>query len=170
MSTLIIDNPQFDYPAGAFPQSGRCHLRAFDQGGHIVLLVTELGDENPGASVTIAAAMIVTAAVRRYGLDPTCLTVVEHHDDRWAHSNGGERPRRGAHDSTGITGRDEGERFDRVTFAHVPSARTPLGGSPGVHAGTGAEADPLAGDAFDGPTRRRITKRQAEALVGQALP
>lgn len=171
MSTLVLDNPRFDYPAGGYPFPGRCHLRVFDQGaGDVVLLVTDLGDENPGASVTNAAEIIVTAAVRRYGLDPARLTVVEHCDDRWARDLGGERRRRTAAEVAHVIGREDGESFDIVTFAHVPAARLATAGAGGAEPPFGADADPLAGDTFGGPEWRRITKQQAEALVGQALP
>ncbi|GJG89752.1 hypothetical protein tb265_49330 [Gemmatimonadetes bacterium T265] len=171
MSTLIVDNPQFDYPAGVYPRPGRCHVRVFDQGaGEAVLLVTDLGDENPGASVTNTAEIIVTAAVRRYGLDPAHLTVVEHYDDRWTRDAGGERRRRTAPELARLAGRDEGESFDVVTFTHVPAARMVSAGAAGRAPSFGADADPLAGDEFGGPMWRRVTKHQAEALVGQALP
>ena len=171
MSTLIVDNPHFDYPAGVYPRPARCHLRAFDQGGgDVVLLLTDHGDENPGASVTNAAEIIATAAVRRYALDPARLTVVEHYDDRWTRNAGGERRRRTALELAHVAGREEGESFDVVTFAHVPNARAAMAGAGNVQADFGADADPLAGDEFGGPAWRRISKRQAEALVGQALP
>lgn len=171
MSTLIVDNPHFDYPAGVYPQRGRCHLRAFDHGGgDVVLLVTDLAEEKPSVSVTNAAEIIVTAAVRRYGLDPARLTVVEHHDDRWTRGASGEHRRRTAIELARIVGREGGESFDVVTFAHVPDARTAMASAAGKQASLGMDADPLFGDAFGGPAWRRISKRQAEALVGQALP
>ena len=72
--------------------------------------------------------------------------------------------------SRGSRGSDEGESFDVITFAHVPSAGTAAAGAGGAPAGFGADADPLGGEAFGAPAWRRISKRQAEALVGQALP
>lgn len=171
MSTLIVDNPHFDYPAGVYPRPGRCHIRLFDQGaGDVVLLVTDLGEENPGASVTNAAEVVVTAAARRYELDPTRLTIVEHYDDRWTRGAGGERRRRPELELARIVGREEGESFDVVTFAHVPAGRVATAGAVGAGLPFEIDADPLAGDEFSGPVWRRITKRQAEALVGQALP
>ena len=171
MSTLIVDDPKFDYPAGVYPQPGWCHVRVFDQGvGDAVLLVTDLGDENPGASVTTAAVVVVTAAVRRYGLDPARLTVVEHYDDRRARDASGERRHRTALELAQIAGRQEGESFDVVTFAHVPTACMGTAGTARLALPAGTDADPLTGDEFGGPEWRRITKRRAEALVGQALP
>lgn len=170
MSTLTIDNPHFDYPAGPYPRAGRCHVRVYDQGaGECVLLLTDLGDENPGASVTNAVEIIVTAAVRRYGLDPARLTVVEHYDDRLTREADGGPRRRTEAELADLIGRDAGESFDVVTFGHVPAAQTAAiavaGGSD-----AGADGDPLAGDEFAGPEWRRISKQKAEALVGQALP
>lgn len=171
VSTLVVDNPQFDYPAGVYPRPGRCHVRVFAQGaGDAVLLVTDLGDANPGASVTNAAEIIVTAAVRRYGLDPARLTVVEHYDDRWTRDAAGERQRRTALELARIADRDEGESFDVVTFAHVPAAPMATASAAGPAPSFAADADPLAGDGFGGPMWRRVTKHQAEALLGQALP
>lgn len=168
MSTLTVDNPHFDYPAGRYPRAGRCHVRVYDQGaGECVLLLTDLGDENPGASVTNAVEMIVTAAVRRYALDPARLTIVEHYDDRFTREADGGPRRRTAAELARLIGRDAGESFDVVTFGHVPAAQTAIAAA-GI--GPGADVDPLAGDEFAGPEWRRITKRQAEALVGRPLP
>ena len=173
MSTLVVDNPHFDYPAGPYPRAGRCHVRVYDQGaGDVVLLLTDLGDENPGASVTNAVEIIATAAARRYRLDPARLTVLEHYDDRWTAGADGRR-RRTAAELAQLVGRDAGESFDVVTFGHVPARRDAVGvGDPAALAGEvpGLDADPLAGDAFAGPEWRRITKLQAEALIGRSLP
>ena len=171
MSTLIVDNTHFDYPASAHPRTGRCHLRAFHQGsGDVVLLVTDLGHANPGASVTNAIEVIVTAAVRRYTLDPTRLTVVQHYDDRWTRGANGTRRRCTALELALLVGREEGESFDIVTFARVPTARTASVGAADPHEASSMDADPLSGDEFGGPTWRRISKRRAEALIGQPLP
>lgn len=106
MSALTIDS-LFDYP-GLNGRPARCHLRVFTQGsGDVVLLATDLGDANPGASVTNTIQHIVTHAVERYGLDPARVTVIEHYDDRRTSS---------AHRSI-LPRRDGGEDFDLVTFA-----------------------------------------------------
>ena len=172
MSTLTVDNPHFDYPAGAYPRAGRCHVRVYDQGaGECVVVLTDLGDENPGASVTNAVETIVTTAVRRYALDPIRLTVVEHYDDRLTREVDGGPRRRTEAELARLIGRAGGESFDVVTFSHVPTARTATAVvAAGAGPGAGTDVDPLAGDEFAGPAWRRISKRQAEALVGQPLP
>lgn len=161
MSTLAIDNPRFEFPAGAYPRAGRCHVRVYDQGGgECVLLLTDLGDENPGASVTNAVETIATAAVRRYALDPARLTVVEHYDDRFTREADGGPRRHTEAELARLIGRDAGESFDVVTFGHIPAARTAaVAAAAGTGPGVDADADPLAGDAFAGPEWRRITKR-----------
>ena len=155
MSALRVDTT-FDYvaPNG---RPGRCLLRLYDQGsGDVVLVATELGAENPGPSVTNAIEAIATTACRRYRLDPERLTVIEHADDR---RTPGPPVRR-----------EDGERFDVVTFGRVPTR-----GSGGAGAASGG-ADAPAGEAsewrgtFAEPSWRRIRKRAAEALVGQPLP
>jgi hypothetical protein len=128
MSTLGVDHPQFDYPPAAYPHAGRCRLRIYDQGGgETVLVLTDLGDENPGASVTNAVETIVTTAVRRYALDPARLTVVEHYHDRWMPELGAGRHARTVAELRDIVGREAGGSFDVVTFSHVPDARTAAG-------------------------------------------
>ena len=111
---------------------------------------------------------IVTAAVRRYALDPARLTVVEHYDDRLTRDVDGGARRRTEAELADLIGRDAGESFDVVTFGHVPAARAAVTAVAGAEAGT--DADPLAGDEFAGPAWRRITKPKAEALVGRPLP
>ncbi len=192
MSTLEVDHPVFEYPEGPSPVAGRCHLRLYAQGTDarggrdVVLVATDLGAGNPGASVTHAIARIVTAAVRRYGLDPARVTVLEHYDDRWAAAPGGARRPRTPAELAPLIGRDAGESFDLVTFDHVPKG-TPRAawwaaahqtGAAAVRAADAASAaapapystDPLGGDAFDGPSWRRLTRDQAERIVGQPLP
>ena len=142
MSTLRIDTV-ITYP-GLHERPAQCHIRIFDQAaGNVVLIATDIGDANPGASVTNTIERIATEVCHRYGLDPARLTVVEHYDDR-------RTP--GAFSF----GRENGESFDVVTFRRMPATDS-----------AGAIAD---GAMFAAPMWRRIRKEQAEALAGQPLP
>lgn len=160
MSTLAVDTV-FDYPADTYPWPGHCHLRIYDQGGgDAVLVLTELAD-NPGASVTNAIELIVTAAVRRYGLDPARMRVIEHHDDRRAPGP----PVIARRESEGL------EDFDEVTFAHVPAQRPVVDGEGhGAHASGDPDGDLPHDCMFSGPSWRHLSRRQAEAMIGQPLP
>ena len=95
-----------DYPARTCPRAGRCRVRVFraaEAPDHAVVLVTDLGDGNPGPSVTNAAEEIATEVLRRYGLDPARTLFVEHYDGRTP--------------GTAATARRDGaEDFDRVAF------------------------------------------------------
>jgi hypothetical protein len=142
MSTLRIDTI-ITYP-GLHGRPAQCQIRVFDQaGGDAVLVATDIGDANPGASVTNTIEHIATEVCRRYRLDPARLTVVEHYDDR-------RTPR------AFLLGRENGESFDVVTFRRMPAT-----------AGDGTIAE---GAMYAAPMWRRINKQQAEALVGQPLP
>ena len=168
MSSLVVDHPQFDYVADVSPnpepaQRGRCHVRIFAQGaGDVVLLVTHFGGESAAPGMTHAIAMIVTTAVRRFALDPKRLTVVAHADDRWTPDARGR-----VTDAT--DDQEPSERFAVVTFAHVPAGAASAAIA-AVRAEEQRDADLLQGDTFAGPDARHVTKRQVEALVGQALP
>lgn len=70
----------------------------------MVVLATELGDANPGPSVTNAAEAIATDVLQRYALDATRMLFVAHSDER---SSGTAATQR----------RDGAEDFDRVGFA-----------------------------------------------------
>ena len=138
MSTLRIDTI-VTYP-GLHARPAQCQIRVYDQaGGEAVVIATDIGDANPGASVTNTVEHIATEVCRRYRLDPARLTVVEHYDDR-------RTPR------TFSFGRENGESFDVVTFRRMPATSN----------GTIAE-----GETYAAPMWRRINKQQAEALAGQ---
>ncbi len=84
LATPAVDTV-LDYPAGVYPRAGRCRVRVFraaEAPDHKVVLATDLGDANPGPSVTNAAETIATAVHRRYVLEPACTLVVEHYDGR----------------------------------------------------------------------------------------
>ncbi len=154
MSTLRVDSPAFEYPDPRHGRAARCHLRLYEQGnGEVVLVATDLGDANPGASVTNTIEAIATAACLAFDVDPARLTVVEHYDDRRA-------------DRADAIGRTDGESFDVVSFRRVPrprgAARPAVVGWPGE--------DGRGGNAFEGPHWKRISRHTAEALIGQALP
>lgn len=100
----------FDYPRAGRPRDGRCRLRVFAGAAGPVILATDLGDENPGASVTNAAGTVATTAYRRLGLDPARTVFVEHYDSRVGNS----LPLR----------QRSGQTFDRVRFS---VAREPQG-------------------------------------------
>lgn len=172
MSSLVVDHPQFDYVVEASPdtepaQLGQCHVRIFAQGGgDVVLLVTHPSGESATTGMAHAIAMIVTTAVRRFALDPERLTVVEHADDRWTRDTGIGRCGR-TPDATGDWA--PSERFGIVTFSHVPASAASAAIA-AIRAKEQRDADLLQGDTFAGPDSRQVTKRQVEALVGQALP
>lgn len=95
-----------DYPARTYPRAGRCRVRVFraiEAPGHVVVLVTDLGDGNPGPSVTNAAEEIATEVLRHYDLDAARTLFVEHYDGRTPGTPATHR-------------RDGTEDFDRVGF------------------------------------------------------
>ena len=140
-SVLRLDT-RFTY-RGPTGRPARCRLRIFEhEGAGLVLLATDLGNENPGASVTNGIEQLVAAACRAYRLDPSRLTVVEHYDDRGT-------------PAAVSFGREHGESFDIVTFEGSPRE------------GSGGAI--WAADAFAGPRWRRISKHEAEDLIGQPL-
>lgn len=99
-----------DYPAGVYPRAGRCRVRVFrvaEAPDHTVVLVTDLGDANPGPSVTNAAETIAAEVHRRYALDPARTLMVEHYDGRVPGTVARDR-------------RDGVEDFDRVAFTVTP--------------------------------------------------
>src|SRR5215208_7971694 len=130
MSSLRIDTV-ITYP-GLHGRPAQCQIRVFDQSsGEVVVIATDLGDANPGASVTNSIEHLATEVCRRYRLDPVRLTVVEHYDDR-------RTPRAFSF------GRENGESFDVVTFRRMPATASN---------GTIAE-----GEIFAAPMWRRISK------------
>lgn len=71
-----------DVPSRIYRVPGRYRVRLFRSTARPVLLLTDLGAENPGASVTNAAAEIIAFACVRFGLVASNLTVIEHYDRR----------------------------------------------------------------------------------------
>ena len=55
-----------------------CRLRIYDTDAGVVVVLSELAD-NPGRSVTNAAAELATEIAKRYELDPQTTTWLEHY-------------------------------------------------------------------------------------------
>jgi hypothetical protein len=96
-----------DWPHGPCSVAGRCRLRVFTAGSRAVAIATDLGDENPRASVTNGAELIVEEACHRFGLDQEKTVWVEHHDDR------------GKESRYIVVCRGGGESFERLVFTQT---------------------------------------------------
>jgi hypothetical protein len=130
-----------EWPAGPCSVAGRCRFRVFTSGRTAVAIATDLGADNPRASVTNGAELIVAEACGRFGLDPEETVWVEHYDDR-------------GKDSRYIVVRAPGgESFERLVFAQV----RPPGGLLRLTYGRR-----LWGV--------RLRKGEVERLIGGALP
>jgi hypothetical protein len=115
-------------------------------------LLTDLGDENPGLSITNGIEYAVSAVLKRWPeINSARLVVIEHYDNRPAGALASERVRRVLD-----IGRENGEPFDLVTF------------------GVGLEALRLRKQANvaqpSRPLWKHISKADVESLVGGSLP
>lgn len=68
----------FTYHVRANRIRAHCRLRSYAGGQQTVVIASELPD-NPGMSITNAAAELATQVCQRYGIDPECLVWVEHY-------------------------------------------------------------------------------------------
>ncbi|HEX7362289.1 MAG TPA: hypothetical protein VF283_17495 [Bryobacteraceae bacterium] len=90
----------------------RFRARLFRNEPMTIALLTDLGDDNPGLSITNGIEYAVGAVLQRWPeINPARLVIVEHYDDRLAHTRASTRARRILE-----TGRENGESFDLVTF------------------------------------------------------
>lgn len=91
----------------------RFRARLFRNEPMTIALLTDLGDENPGPSITNGIEYAVGEVLRRWPeIKPARLVTVEHYDDRPARARASTRVRRILD-----LGREDGESFDFVTFA-----------------------------------------------------
>lgn len=113
---LLKQIDHLSYRRGPYGSEGRCMVRLFDttDAGPTPYLViaTDIGEDNPGPSVTNAAELVAESICDRFGLAPDQLTFVEHYDGRIGNTPATRR-------------RDGVEDFDQVTFA---SGGRPLSG------------------------------------------
>jgi hypothetical protein len=99
----------YQYPIGKSGESF-CRLRIYDTEAGAVVVLSELAD-NPGKSVTNAAAELATEIAQRYALDPQTTTWLEHYGAF-------------SYRDTGETGN---ETFDRITFTWYGQERPQCG-------------------------------------------
>jgi hypothetical protein len=126
--------------------------RIFQNEPMTIALLTDLGDKNPGLSITNGIEYAVRAVLKRWPDIPAArLVVMEHYEDRPARAQAPERLRRVLE-----RGRENGQSFDLVTF------------------GIGFEA--LRSQAQVGiaqpsqPFLKRASKADFERLIGGPLP
>jgi hypothetical protein len=127
--------------------------RVFERPPLTVALLTDLGNENPGCSITNGIEYAVAAVLEKWpDIHPARLVVVEHYDDR-------ERRRQVAsryHGEHTLLGREHGESFDLVAF--------------GVSLEALGERLRQNSRQSVGPTWKHTTKAMVEQLVGEELP
>ncbi len=130
--------------------------RVFENPPLTIALLTDLGDENPGCSITNGIEYAVAAVLERWpDIDPARLVIVEHYDDR-------EKLRRmaakyGRYQAEPLQrARDHGECFDLVTFGRGFEAVLER-----------AKRNP--GRAVE-PVWKRIPKAEVERLICEVLP
>lgn len=82
----LVDAARFSYPGHpAYSALGFCRLRVFRHttalpgGVGLVAIVTDLGDDNPGPSITNASAGVDLSV--RTVLDPLTFLLIEHYPD-----------------------------------------------------------------------------------------
>lgn len=107
-----------------YPQPGRYRARLFRGPAGRALLLTDLGAENPGASVTNASAEIIAVACTRFGLVVSSMRLIEHYDRR--RPDDGTSARKSAEVFTeivgGLTGLTEGNAW-RAAIQWRPVAK-----------------------------------------------
>ncbi len=70
----------FDF-AGQWGQPSQCGLKIIDKGERKVIIVTELYQDNPGTSVTAAAASLFRQICERKNFEPENVTYLECNPD-----------------------------------------------------------------------------------------
>ena len=76
---ILIYDSRFEYDTELAVPRTACRLRLFEASGRLVALASELAD-SPGASITNMAAVLATALVRDYVVDPARVLLIEHYD------------------------------------------------------------------------------------------
>ena len=104
---LVQQIDQLEYARGPYTNRGRCRLRLYTtvagEPTRYLAVATDLGDQNPGPSVTNAAELVAEAVCERFDLSPSDVTFVEHYDGRIG--------------NTASTNRRDGvEDYDAVVF------------------------------------------------------
>lgn len=121
---LVQDVARFAYTDNRFPFGRNCACRIriwkMDDGSHTVLM-TDLGKDSPGASVTNTVETVASEVANRFSIDPETTVWIEHYE----HAEGSSLP----------------ETFDLVSF-HWKDGRagqpkwnrkaTPPDGFPGI--------------------------------------
>lgn len=104
---LVKQLDRFDYSGGRHRNEGRCRVRLYGTVGEgptpYLVIATDLGDENPGPSVTNAAELVAEAVCERFSLSPSEVTFIEHYDGRIGNTSPLRR-------------RDGVEDYDQVLF------------------------------------------------------
>lgn len=125
--------------------------RIFERPPMMVALLTDLGPENPGCSLTNGIEYAVAAVLQRWPeIPPARLVVVEHYDDRETREQLAARYHRGP-----LLARENGESFDLVAF--------------------GVSLEALREKTLQDwgrvePDWKRTTKAMVQHLIGEELP
>ena len=67
---------------GRWKSPSRCGLKIIEKAGKIIVIATELYDDNPGSSVTECNALLATNMCAGKNIDPQKLVFIEHTPDR----------------------------------------------------------------------------------------
>ncbi len=130
--------------------------RIFENPPLTIALLTDLGDENPGCSITNGIESAVATVLERWpDINPARLVIVEHYDDREDIQRLAAKYGR-YHAEQSFIGRENGESFDLVTFGQGFEAVLER-----------ARRNP--GRAVE-PVWKRIPKSEVERLIGEVLP
>lgn len=104
---LVKQIDLLDYSRGPYANEGRCRVRLYEtvDGAPTPYLAvaTDLGDKNPGPSVTNAADLVAESVCERFNLSPDQVTFVEHYDGRIGNTSS-------------LNPRDGVEDYDLVVF------------------------------------------------------
>ena len=67
---------------GKWEMPSLCGLQVRERDGGVLVILTELYEENPGSSVTGMVEQVATEVVRRLGLTPEAATFIVHNPQR----------------------------------------------------------------------------------------